>query len=329
MWNTKGKKELTLKILLEKISEYDIFKYYVGEFELGTAFNSPLREDNNPSFSIFNSDKGLRFKDFGTGQRGDCIEFVCLKFKCKYLEALNIISNDFDLGLHTMSFDGPTGNFIGVASGVNIPKKNKETSLRIKSRPWNDQEDKEYWSSYGIDCEVLNLFNVLPLSKFWINNYLFYTYNKDFPAYAYKFKEGLYKIMCPYSDYKWICNTKNYHYQGIEQIPASGDILIISKALKDVMIWYKMGIPAIAPQSENSGIDEVLMKNLKKRFKTILVCMDNDIAGKEASRKLCEAYSLKSIDIPEEDGIKDLGDYTKRYGISNSINLKNSILCKF
>lgn len=50
-------------------------------------------------------------------------------------------------------------------------------------------------------------------------------------------------------------------------LPESGDILIITKALKDVMVLYEYGIPAIAPCSENLFITEAQYNHLKERFK--------------------------------------------------------------
>ena len=35
---------------------------------------SPFREDSNPSFSVF--DDGLKFKDHGTGEHGDAVDFL-------------------------------------------------------------------------------------------------------------------------------------------------------------------------------------------------------------------------------------------------------------
>ena len=40
-------------VILGKITEYDIFMYYIPSFrELGKKFRSELREDNSPTVSI-------------------------------------------------------------------------------------------------------------------------------------------------------------------------------------------------------------------------------------------------------------------------------------
>ena len=54
-FSTKNVTELTIKEILKRISEYDIFKYYVGkDFKMG-SISSPLRKDRNPSFDIYPS----------------------------------------------------------------------------------------------------------------------------------------------------------------------------------------------------------------------------------------------------------------------------------
>lgn len=37
---------------------------------------SPLRKDNNPSWGIYQDDKGWHWKDFATGQGGDELDFL-------------------------------------------------------------------------------------------------------------------------------------------------------------------------------------------------------------------------------------------------------------
>ena len=69
---------LTKSHVLNKISQYELFSYYLGcDFKSGVVMNSPLRQDDKPSFSIFTDRKGtLRFKDFGTGDTGDCFTLI-------------------------------------------------------------------------------------------------------------------------------------------------------------------------------------------------------------------------------------------------------------
>ena len=73
--------------VLNLISEYQIFSYYLGrDFKSGVVMNSPLRQDDKPSFSVFTDRKGtLRFKDFGTGSTGDCFTLIQQMFGIDFL----------------------------------------------------------------------------------------------------------------------------------------------------------------------------------------------------------------------------------------------------
>ena len=44
--------ELTLDNIYRYISQYEIYRYYCGEFEVNKRISSPIRKDRNPSFAI-------------------------------------------------------------------------------------------------------------------------------------------------------------------------------------------------------------------------------------------------------------------------------------
>ena len=51
-------------VILSKITEYDIFVYYIPSFKkLGKKFRSELREDNSPTVSIIAYNGKLLYKD--------------------------------------------------------------------------------------------------------------------------------------------------------------------------------------------------------------------------------------------------------------------------
>ena len=71
---------ITLDYILSKVTEYDIYAAYIGNFKVGMIYNSPFRKDRNPSFGCFYSrtSKQLMFKDHGTGECGNVIKFVSI-----------------------------------------------------------------------------------------------------------------------------------------------------------------------------------------------------------------------------------------------------------
>ena len=74
----KEKKDINLEYIFSKVTDYDIYAKYLGQFKVGYIYNSPFRVDKNPSFGIFKSKKSgkLLFKDHGSGECGDVIKFV-------------------------------------------------------------------------------------------------------------------------------------------------------------------------------------------------------------------------------------------------------------
>ena len=71
---------LTIEYILSKVTEYEIYSHYLGQFKVGAIYNSPFRKDRNPSFGVYYSKRAnkLLFKDHGTGECGGIVKFVSL-----------------------------------------------------------------------------------------------------------------------------------------------------------------------------------------------------------------------------------------------------------
>jgi 5S rRNA maturation endonuclease (ribonuclease M5) len=313
---------LSLQSILEYTTEYDIYEYYIGShFDIGKIMLSPLREDKHPSFGIFKSTKygNLMFKDQSTGLVGDCITFVSKLFNISRREALIKILSDIqnkDLKYST--------------EGINIQEEYKTTStiISVKKKPFCKADD-EYWSQFSLFRDDLRHFNVYPISEYWLNGIVQpWSYKWDNLGYCYEIYNK-YKVYFPLADKrrKWISNCGSYDIQGYEQLSFEGDLLIITKALKDVMVLYKLGYQAIAPQGENHSIPEKIMSTLKERFTRIVVFYDNDKAGQTGANKIANKFELQTIFIPT-DLPKDISDYTKEYGLDKSKKLLNNLICE-
>lgn len=69
-------------------------------------------------------------------------------------------------------------------------------------------------------------------------------------------------------------------------LPKDGDYVIVTKSLKDVMVFHEFGIPAIAPISENCYLTDAQHNKLLKRFKHVVLVYDNDKPGRQATLKI-------------------------------------------
>lgn len=105
-----------------------------------------------------------------------------------------------------------------------------------------------------------------------------------------------------------------------------GDDLVITKSLKDVMVLYEHGIPAIAPCSENLFVSDSQYDRLKKKYKRIYLFYDNDEPGIKAMCKIKKQHTdLRVLFLPRHGSDKDISDYRKAHGNKNTIELINKV----
>ena len=313
MYNTDLTNIPTYDELLTKITEYDIYKYYIGnDIKLNFIISSPLRSDKHPSFGIFKSAKtgNLLFKDLSTGISGNCIHFVMNLFNITYFAAIKKVW--FDIILNRVH---------KTTTGIEIDKiKSTSTEILVNKRNWSKTDD-DYWSQYGITREYLKRFKVHPINYYSINSEIAPAiYSNTSPMYAY-FIFNKIKIYRPYEDktFKWRTNATCYDIQGYEQLPDKCEHIIITKSLKDVIVLTMLGYNAIAPNSENHTIPEVIIDKLRKDKGTtkFTIFYDNDEAGMKAAEKLLNKYEyFNNIFIGEE--CKDISDYVKEYGLNKA-----------
>lgn len=303
--------EITLDWILSKVTEYEIYAKYIGEFKVGMIYNSPFRKDKNPSFGIFYSKRThqLLFKDHGTGECGNVIKFVQLYTgKTEYKDILKDIVNKLNITNntkldHSKEYKQPTETIIGVV------------------RQDFTEADKQYWSQFNIDLETLKKYDVNSIKYYLCNGIVKGIYKPENPMYAYKVYNN-FKIYRPLADkyHKWRNNLTEYDIQGYKQLPEKDDILIITKSLKDVMCLCKMGIPAVSPASESTFIPNIALEDLKKRFKRIIILFDRDKAGCKYLRKISQETSLEPMLIHKKFQAKDISDAIKLNGFETIKN---------
>lgn len=294
---------ITLEYILSKVTEYDIYAHYLGQFKVGMIYQSPFRKDKNPSFGVFYSKrtKQLLFKDHGTGECGNVIKFVQLYTgKTNYNDILQDIVAKLNITPETR-LD---------SSKQYIPST--ETVIGVVRQEFTDTDIK-YWNQFNISTKTLKKFNVNSIKYYLCNGVVKGIYKPENPMYAYKVYNN-FKVYRPLGDKytKWRNNLTEYDVQGYEQLPKKGEICIITKSLKDVMCLYEMGIPAVSPSSESTFIPESVLVDLKKRFKKIIIIFDRDQAGFKNVRKIIKKHKdLDFLFINKKFKSKDISDAIK------------------
>jgi len=318
---------VTRDAIFKLLTQEEIYSYYIG-YDISNMgiMCSPFRDDNVPSFSIYyhKSERNiLMYHDFATKDSGDCIVFVMKLFGITYEKALLKIAYDFKLS----SFN--IGSYNKEIETFSKLKEKKVIEIGIKKREWF-KIDQQFWQQFAIRKSTLERFNVCPVE------FVFYNGNavKAEPlAYAYKeWKDGIltYKIYQPLSPnkkFKWINNANYSVHQGYTQLPETGDLLIITKSLKDVMsIYDTLSIYSIGLQSESVMMKDSVMKEYKTRFKKVICLFDNDTAGEKLALSFTETYSIPFLSIPKLPGVTDYSDLIKHTGVENATKTFNNLL---
>lgn len=307
--------------IYKRISQEEIYRYYIGDYYVNSIMSAPYREDRNPSFVLYYGDNGnLLWYDFGRKKSGGLIKLLILMFNISYRKALEEIDSSLNLNI----LNKTTKNTIQFPEYKNRSKLNKEVELNVIKQPYKIQ-DKEYWSKGGISRNTLEIFGVVSTNKVFINNRPIWKYVDNNPIYSWteKGKIKAYRPLSKDKKRKWISDCKQSIIQGYTQLPKKGDLLIITKSLKDVMVYYEINIPAIAPQGEYIVISKEVMKDLKKRFKKIITNFDNDETGINLSMKYKKLYDIDYFLLQD---YKDPFEYSCNLGLNKlKEKIKNEI----
>lgn len=310
--NFNAEPEITKEFLLSKCNAETYMSYYLGIPVKKGLFKSPLRNDKTPTCSFYKNRNGdLIFKDFSGAFYGDFVKVVMFKYNCNYYSALRIIASDF----------GYIHNSNVVKKPIKIVPEFKESFKSIIQSEIQDFTDDElkWWSNYGITEKILKKFRVFSCKNVWLNGNYFSKSSKNNMMFGYfggfKDKIELWRIYFPQrKEYRFLSNWDAKKIQGYEQLPKTGKVVVITKSMKDCMTLYSVGIPAIAPNSENLFVSDSILSSLKERFKYIVVLYDNDLAGISNMRKIRKQYpELFYCWIPRNIA-KDISDTRKVLG---------------
>lgn len=273
------KPKITKDFILSKVNQESIMQYYTGlDVSSKKLMLSPFRVDNHFTVSFYKSKSDILYlHDFATNEHINCFQAVMKKFGVNFYEALDIIAKDFGL---------IEGNNDLKVRPLNIQPLKETESSRIQVQIKNySNEELEWWKQFGISVKTLKKFHVFSIEHVFLNGELKFTSSKQCPIYGYYFgkdKNGIekWKIYFPLkTEYRFLNNLSKKVLQGYHQLPKTGELLVITKSMKDLMAMYEFGISAVSPNSETLFIDDKKLEEFKNRFKHILVLYDNDRPG--------------------------------------------------
>lgn len=295
-----------------------VFNKYLDVGELLTGQDVMIKsifnpKDKRPSMSLYVTyGREYKFYDHSTGIRGSKIDLVMHKLGLTYGQAVEKIVDEYNM--HMLNDDMPVQEF---------KAHSRYGVVDFNRRKWT-VNDKAYWTLYEIGSRELEMFGVFPISDYSLSNEKNTLKIEGRMIYGYFTGSGeLYKIYQPRALERRFMKVKSY-IQGYDQLKFESNLLIITKALKDIICVNNLGLgECIAPDSENTMIKDHEMNELKKRYKEIIVIFDNDDPGIAAMQKYQEKYGLKYIVSPLE---KDISDSIKKHGGEKTKEVFNGLI---
>lgn len=321
--------KITKDFILSKVNQESIIQYYTGvDVNSKKLFLSPLRTDNHITCSIYKSKSGILYiHDFATNEHIDCWNLVMRLYNCNYYEALKIIAQDFNL----ISSDIIKTQVPKIVESL---KETESAKIQVQIKNFTNKE-LEWWKSFGISKKTLKKYHVFSLQHVFLNGELKFTSSEQCPIYGYYFgkdknHEEKWKIYFPTrTEFRFLNNTSKKLLQGYKQLPKEGDLLVISKSMKDIMAMYEFNIHAVAPNSETLFINDKQLEEFKQRFKHILVFYDNDRPGCYNMAKIRREHPELNYYFLPKSLSKDFTDTIKQIGVDKMKELVNQFISNY
>jgi len=321
-----SRRTLTAK-LLDHVSSYDIFCSILGyELEIGKVVLSPVRKDSRPTFVLFipeNKDD-VYFKDFAW-VGGDVFKFV--KLYAVYKEGINLNSRYDQIAYIDEKLN------LGLLDGTIRPIKRRKIdttfyaskrNIKFKSREFT-KRDLMYWKQYHVTADTLSFYDVRSVYKLLNeNNEVIYTVAQRTLTFAYVIFNKV-KLYSPEAGvFKWRNTCPGYYLQGLPQVKQlikkgeTRDSLIITKSLKDVMVFFEFlsdRYHIIAPHSETYKFSGSFVEWIRTTYKKVVIIYDFDLAGVTGANRTRKQLQGAGLDVQ----VKFVS--TARIKVNNKIKL--------
>jgi hypothetical protein len=272
-----------------------ILKPYIGEdLVLGKKYSSPVkgRRDSSPSFSVKEHEGKHYWRDWGySGKESkSAVGLLQAIHGITYWEAKQMIDS---------------AEFPEVK-----PKSRRATTYRPV---WDKLNYSEilWWSEINVRYPTLVRYKVKG-ARMLVGWGVMYN-GKEIAFYYVGEKKSDWMFYSP--------RPKRFHKNGSwllgwEQLPLTGERLIIASGMKDGLCIYEAGLPFIAPAGEADYQSvKAVLPELRLRFRKIEILLDPDGPGIQASQRMSEELGLPILQFPYPNNRHDIAELSKRRGI--------------
>lgn len=326
--------QISLKEELDKkLNHIDIYSFYLNKkiTKLPISFNSPLRKDDNPSFGLFVKNNKVLWKDFTLNEGGDVYKLIQKLYGLNFYKVLIKIKKDLIDNKQVK-----TQNNISLIENIR----------NIYIQPYFYKPDNipqsyyDYWNQYKvITPKILINNNVKAIKYAFINYSMNYKYKDDniIIGYNWKYKNKIYhKLYFPLTSNKKFMSdfrgVSRYLIHNLNRINKIANYIIITKSVKDNMVFEGLGYNAISIQNEGIIIPDKIIEYLNIYYKRIYVFYDNDYDkqknwGQLAAKKLISEHPhLLNRKIDGRYKVTDISDFIKKYDKEKTINILKQLI---
>jgi DNA primase len=315
------KTKISIKAILSRISEYDIFRYYMPhrDWKINRVTYSPFRHENNPSFMIGNKLGYLMFIDYSdTSKRGDCFNFVQTLHNVSTSDALRMIDKDFGLGFSTGVVTGEYKKIIAEYKQPEIEKRN--SLIQVKVRKFT-QDELDYWAMYHQNIQDLRDNNIYSIKELYLNKQRFPLEENEL-RFGYLYEGQYWKIYRPFAHKKkkWMPNNVPITAMDGKENIKNCEVAFINKSKKDYMVMKKLFPCSCAVQNEGLGcFSHENVEYIKANSDRQILSFDADDVGVQNSKQITQMFDFDYTNVPRQyltEGIKDWADLAKVHGLN-------------
>ena len=330
--------ELTPDQILQKITQQQIFEFVLKkQFNFADRYLSPFRDDKKPGCRFEQRPDGtIVFVDFGerfrnpTKTHRSSFRMVMDAHNVTLQGAMKILCEHFNISTNKEDYQ-----ILNVIQYERVEKS--FLPMTYEAKPFA-KSDVTYWSGFLIKLEHLledhsyavKRFTVLKEGKLKVINIYQYCYVFDFIDRV--------KFYQPFKDkYRFITNCDENNIGNFDNLPISGEELIIQKAYKDHRILRNLdwGLNVVWFQNEGCVPDMEILIGLVNRFNLITIFFDNDEDGIMAALKIHAVFNsirqgcCRIVHLPiflsHKLTWKDVGEFINKEGKQDLITVLKQI----
>jgi hypothetical protein len=302
--------------ILSKFSQEEIFQKYLGFYpKLNVRYTNPLRENKTPNTEFLYVGDVLYMRDWGSDQKNlNCFSLVQHLYNCSFYEALQHVQIDFGMDAKQMQQCPPTiqrnSNYAHVEAHVN-----KLQTIRIRKKEFTEKE-LEFWNcngSFNFNTKKLESMQIYSTEYVWYNNN---QWKSAEGVFAYQLKQGIFQIYSPFNEdrrYRFRSTNLKDVIAGVQWLEKS-EYVVLSKSYKDMIMLRSLNVNACALLNEGI-IPTKEQMSLIASYGTPVVLFDSDEKGIAVSKKICELYGCRYLQLPDGN-FKDAYEFVYEEGKS-------------